>query len=115
MEAAGKINEYVCEKCGKATRTINADEGVTPFLIKCRPAIPGTCDGMAKSRMYQCSQVERPQFEWYRPTDAQLDDMATREPEAAKAWHQHAANGGLMLRRVRHETLEAFGLGLRAG
>lgn len=51
MEQAGKINVYVCEKCGTGTITINAVEGVTPFMIGCRADWPaGDCDGEAQSQ-----------------------------------------------------------------
>ncbi len=113
MESAGKINEYVCEKCGKPTRTINAVDGVTPFMIRCRPAIPGTCDGMAQSSLYRVEQQSRPMFEWYRPDDAEL--AAIEDEVEAQWWRDHVNNGGLKMRRVTHETLEAFGYGLRSG
>lgn len=108
MEKAGRVNEYVCDECGCVTRTINAVDGVTPYMIRCRPVIPGTCDGMAQSRMYAVSQSDRPRFEWYRPCADELAEM----DDAVKT---HVQNGGLLLRRVRHETLEEFGFGLRAG
>lgn len=115
MESAGRINEYVCEKCGKSMRTINKVAGVTPFLIQCRPPLPATCDGMATSRIYRCDQSQRPSWEWYKPTDDEIDSIADEDPEIGRQWREHVRNGGLKLRKVRHDTLEEFGFGVRAG
>lgn len=60
-EKAGKINCYICEKCGKETYTINLEDGVTPFMIKCRHK----CGGSMKSTFYKKNGV--PTMEWWRP------------------------------------------------
>ncbi|MDO8476746.1 MAG: hypothetical protein Q7W02_11280 [Candidatus Rokubacteria bacterium] len=36
VSVAGKVNVYVCPKCGRGTVTIDRDEGTTPFLLRCR-------------------------------------------------------------------------------
>lgn len=105
MSTAGKVNEYTCEKCGYTTRTINAVDGVTPFMIRCRAAVPDTCEGMAQSEFYRCSQSERPRFEWYRPDDSEFAALS----EAMRA---HVEKGALLIRPVRNETLEHFGFRL---
>ena len=100
-----KINVYVCEhNC--LTVTVDVDEGVTPFFIKCRrlgdpkrPLNPlltgedGECIGTARSSCYprgpKPSHIPDPQFEWYRPTC--LEELSSNE-------RRHVENGGLLLR-----------------
>lgn len=48
MEAIGRVNRYVCEKCGAVHGTINLNTGTTPFMIRCK-----SCEGMAQSSMYR--------------------------------------------------------------
>lgn len=86
-----KKPKYNCYRCqyGCNTFTVDVDEGVTPFSIKCksvarpdRPLHPeltgpdGECIGMANSCFYPT--VPLPAFakvthEWCKPTDEQID------------------------------------------
>lgn len=101
----GKVNIYVCKE-GHKTITIDSVEGVTPFLIKCR--CTGGCDELAQSSMYRVDQAQRPGYEWYKPDKKEFNNL----DEGMK---DHVNRGGLLLRRVRMETLEKFGLGPRVG
>ena len=100
MEVFGKINVYVCERCRTEFTTIDAAIGITPFLIRCR--LPGCGDAMAQSSFYRVDQDRRPGWEWYRPAA----DQASGLDAAAAA---HVGKGGLLLRKIRPETLEQFG------
>lgn len=94
MEKAGMINRYVCQECGESIITINADDGTTPFMIRCR-ATEG-CGGVMQSSFYMVSQKMTPQFEWFMPPikDLKKYSRATRE---------HIKKGGLVLRARERE------------
>jgi hypothetical protein len=95
-------NVYVCEKCGGFTVTIDVDEGVTPFMIRCRAKdvvgndaiLPG-CKGNAVSSFYpegpRPSHIQEPAWEWYAPSSTEFEslDSATKD---------HVYSGGLILR-----------------
>lgn len=88
----GKINRYVCEKCGQATITVDSDDGTTPFMTTCTKK---DCKGIAQSCFYQCGQSIKPTHEWYRPIHGEMaliKDQATRD---------HIAKGGLILRAIK--------------
>lgn len=108
MEAANKVNVYKCEECGHETVTVNRDEGVTPFMIKCRAMNGVTCKAMARSLMYRVNQNRRPDWEWYRPDDAELTTKT--EEEAA-----HVKRGGLLIRKLDSAGREYYGHGSRQG
>src|SRR4051794_26368560 len=96
MSFAGRINVYRCPH-GQDTVTIDAVEGTTPFMIRCRCG----CDEMAQSQMYRVDQTLRPNYEWYSPDQAERKklDPATRE---------HVRMGGLLMRRldpIRRDSL----------
>lgn len=105
MESKGAINVYTCRECGHEQVTINIENGVTPMFTRCR-ALGTQCKGTAVSSGYQVDQNRRPEYEWYRPKDAELVkfDRHTRE---------HVKQGGLLLRRARIENLEQLGFGVR--
>lgn len=97
MESKGRINEYVCEKCGKSTVTINGEEGVTPFVIACRADWPASnCDGMSQSRFYRGTDNLDPQWEWHRPTPEECREKEKEAPGLT----EHVERGGLVLRRL---------------
>lgn len=104
MERANAINVYVCPKCGHRTVTVNRVEGVTSFLLKCR-SIAG-CDEFAQSSLYRVDQSLRPDWEWYRPDEKELE-AATEEVK------RHIANGGLMLRKLDGAGRERYGFRTR--
>jgi hypothetical protein len=86
MSFQGKKNIYKCE-AAHITVTIDRDEGVTPFMIKCPE-----CGEYARSKMYhpQC-QFFDPKYEWYSP------DTAERETLPASSL-EHVERGGLLIR-----------------
>lgn len=104
-----KLNVYVCEY-GCYTVTVDVDEGVTPFLIKCRKRSTldrpieakylgkdGECVGTARSSLYprkpKPAHIPDPTHEWYKPESTKgLDDFE----------RDHVQNGGLLLRRRTH-------------
>lgn len=97
MEAAGLINIYICS-LGHKTVTINCDDGVTPFLIKCRGNWPGECSEMAQSSMYRVSQgLHLPQWCWYSPNEEEIKDVVAENLD-------HVKRGGLLLRRLDSAT-----------
>lgn len=83
-EQAGLINVYACGK--HATWTRNADEGTTPFIIRC-PA----CGAEAQSQFYRVPQDAPVSHEWYRPSNLQGLSPGERE---------HVQRGGLLLRQI---------------
>jgi hypothetical protein len=108
-----KANCYRCEY-GCNTFTVDVDEGVTPFMIKCkskskpgRPLRPdltgedGECVGTARSCFYPKEPL--PSFavithEWYRPKE--MGGLSAKEKE-------HVERGGLLLRE-RTEAMPVF-------
>ena len=101
--AEPKENVYICQKCGRHTVTVDVDEGVTPFMIRCRekdgPRRP--CRGMAVSCSYprgpKPAHIGPPRWEWYKPTDADL--VKHYEGNALERMREHVENGGLDIRR----------------
>lgn len=90
-EKKGDINCYVCPHCGLLRKTINADSGVTPFMIKC-----DLCGWMMESTFYAAQDISpelEPTHEWYRPS---LEETL----EASDGVRMHILNGGLMSRRI---------------
>jgi hypothetical protein len=92
-----RLNVYVCQTCGGAIKTIDREDGVTPFMLKCR-ATKG-CDGLMASRFYKAEMSPpelvsaEPTFEWYRPPAEELAEW----PEAMR---DHFLNGGLTIRQI---------------
>lgn len=89
----GKINVYTCQ-LGHQTVTVDLEEGVTPFMIRCKQkhGLKYDCTEMAQSCMYACPQILTPEYEWYKPTDLKKLNKGERE---------HVAQGGLLLRKIR--------------
>ena len=93
MSYQSKKNIYTCRKCFGHIVTVDVDEGVTPFMVKCR-ATAG-CDGTMQSSMYRVfDQSMRPDYEWYKPPVLQVLSPGER---------QHVAQGGLLLRKATKE------------
>ena len=87
-----KKNIYVCQKCSEHIVTVDRDNGVTPFMIRCE-ATSG-CDGFMKSSMYRVFDQEmKASHEWYLPTAAEIAGLSDWERE-------HVRNGGLLLRKA---------------
>lgn len=93
MSFQGKKNIYMCEQCGQGFVTLDADEGVTPFLTGC---LTPDCTGLASSFCYRAPQdllaKIRPALEWYRPTG---EALAALNP----ATLDHVERGGLITRK----------------
>lgn len=101
-KAAGRpFNHYVCEKCRQTTITFHEDDGVTPFMLKCR-ATPN-CQGVAYSSFYRNSQdpAQVPHVIWYRPATPETLDKAIRQyPKRFRAdVLQHFNLGGCLDRK----------------
>lgn len=117
MEEANLINEYVCEKCKGATRTVNRDAGTTPFLIRCRAQPPGVCDAMAQSSFYRVDQTLIPNWEWIKPTPEEFDRYIKDHKYEAHRDNlaEHVANGGLLLCKLDGIGRERHGYKVRQG
>lgn len=112
-----RLNLYLCEH-GCHNVTVDVDEGVTPFMIRCnftgrkdRPlnpskAINGRCVGMARSCFYPQSIPDGIPYpivthEWYKPLTI---DKANYFNENGVALYlsieeiDHVEQGGLLLR-----------------
>ncbi len=95
----GYKNIYTCQKCGGQTVTIDIDEGVTPFMLRCRATgEEGDCDGMAQSCMYRVpANSPEPQWEWFTPRGFEYRELSPQMKE-------HVDKGGLVIRKKgRHE------------
>jgi hypothetical protein len=89
----GKINTYTCPK-GHVTVTIDTDDGVTPFMIRCRQHADHAehnCTEAAKSAGYRCDQKLTPEYEWFRPQS--LEGLSP-------AMKHHVQQGGLEIRKI---------------
>lgn len=103
----GQVNVYTCPKCKGRTVTIDADDGVTPFMINCR-SVGGCHEEMAESSFYRVDQNLVPTYEWYRPVG---DELAMLKGEM----REHVDKGGLLLRRIDGLMREKYGYRLRRG
>ena len=93
MSFKGKKNIYVCETCKGHIVTVDRDDGVTPFMLRCR-ATP-ECTGMMKSSLYRVfDQDIGADHEWFRP-DAHSTMLLGRGTQ------EHVEKGGLILRTVK--------------
>ena len=87
---SARLNMYTCRECHGNIVTVDRDEGVTPFMLKCR-AWPG-CGGPMQSHFYRgVTERETPTYEWFKPTDLTGLDEGMRE---------HVERGGLVLRKI---------------
>jgi hypothetical protein len=98
-EKQGQINHYICETCKGLTRTINRDEGTTPFMIRCK--ITG-CGGLARSSFYQVSQDHAPGWEWIRPTPEEFEEYlkSNKVEMHRREFKEHCDNGGMLMRKM---------------
>ncbi len=92
----GYKNIYTCPKCGGQTVTIDVDEGVTPFMLRCRATgQEGDCDGMAQSCWYRVpADSPEPQWEWFKPCGSEYQKLS-------RQMRDHVDKGGLDIRRKR--------------
>lgn len=94
MSNRERINVYVCPACHGAMVTKDVDEGVTPFMLRCR-VTPG-CKEFARSCFYNPGNFPAgldltPRWEWYKPSPEE-----TRAMDAPM--REHIDKGGLALR-----------------
>lgn len=89
-------NIYTCP-VGHHTVTVDVDEGVTPFMLRCRQrAADGkhNCTEMAQSHFYRLTSTEmmmEPEYEWFKPMS-----LKGLSPEMK----EHIRMGGLELRKI---------------
>jgi hypothetical protein len=104
-----KWNHYVCA-CGGTTVARHDNEGVTPFIIRCRAkdtfglggARAHGCEGMAESIMFSGSQADDqvPHVIFFRPAESmEAIKFINTQPERERAWLlDHYANGGSLMK-----------------
>ena len=91
---ANRVNCYVCTNCKHITKTIDVDDGVTPFMHTCEK-----CGKLATSTMYKdIIPWEKPTQEWYRPS--LKETLKWRKNEGML---NHILNGGLDVRTIKTE------------
>lgn len=83
-----RINVYTCPN-GHETVTVDLDDGVTPFMLRCRSG----CAEMAQSSCYRVSPGKIPAWEWYRPGKAERRKLS-------RAMRAHVDQGGLVFRAI---------------
>jgi hypothetical protein len=103
-------NHYVCPDCGGTTIARHDDEGVTPFLIRCRAkdrklagVIPWKgCDGNAASTFFAGPQDtnQMPHVIFFRPTDAMaVIEFINTQPKRDREWLlEHYSKGGALMK-----------------
>lgn len=97
-ENESRENVYTCKKCGGYTVTVDVNEGVTPFILRCRASgKEGDCDGDAYSAMYpdgpRPARIPPPAWEWFKPTGSEYNKLS-------RAMKEHVDRGGLDIRRT---------------
>lgn len=103
MSGKNKVNSYVCQKCGGHTVTVDVDPGVTPFMLNCRVNLD--CGGVSLSSFYTCPQDLVPEWEWYRPTEAETMAAVAGKPDYIRqVVREHRSLGGLEIRRRQTGT-----------
>lgn len=87
----GQVNVYTCGMCRGETVTVDVDNGVTPFMLRCR-ATEG-CVGDATSSFYRprAGHAE-PAWEWYKPSASEVAKLSP-------GMRAHVEMGGLEIRK----------------
>jgi len=94
------FNNYTCERCKAIVKTVDLDNGTTPFTISCR------CGNDARSSFYNDRYPERlPDYGWYRPS---LKETLKYRKKNKLGMLEHILSGGLDMKeiqpkRVQHE------------
>lgn len=102
---------------GHKTVTIDIDDGVTPFTLRCKTE---GCAERATSAMYaDAVQGYKPEWEWWKPTDEEreklISDFIATIPKDADHYDERVAfanytfnyhfnNGGLEIRKIQNVT-----------
>lgn len=92
--AQGKKNVYRCSDCNETIATIDRDQGVTPFMIRCKA---DNCKGMMESNFYRVAQNISATYEWYSPDEAER--LKLKDQPAVL---DHVEMGGLLLREINN-------------
>ena len=110
-----KWNHYLCERCVGVTIARQDDEGVTPFMLRCRAkdvVVDGNlvhgCEGIAESCFYNCSQsnTQHPNVIFYRPTPEEAIAIINQMPSHHRAGMlEHYEKGGALLKEAKLEEL----------
>lgn len=109
-----KWNHYHCPECKGVTIARHDDEGVTPFLLRCRVNdIKGStgnivqgCRGMAQSCFFECSQddAQKPHVVFYRPQPEEAIKIINKDAKRNRAWLlDHYEKGGSLMREALNE------------
>lgn len=97
--AKGAENVYTCRKCKAQLVTIDRDEGVTPFMMRCGSYNPNGCGGDMTSAFYpkgpRPSHIPAPTHEWYAP-----DEQERKRYRKQPGMLDHINNGGLLIRAI---------------
>lgn len=96
MEMKGMKNKYTCTTCGRSIITINAHDGTTPFMMRCRAT--ARCSGDMRSHFYKVNQHAFAAWEWYRP-GKQEKKRIRKNKQWGRDIMDHVDQGGLLLRR----------------
>lgn len=88
-DLTNRVNCYVCQSCGRITKTKDIAAGVTPFFHDCE-----YCGEVAYSSFYEdLIPIKEPTQEWYRPDFEEFRQL----DEAMK---EHVLKGGLLNRKI---------------
>lgn len=90
-------NVYTCTKCGGYTVTVDVDDGITPFILRCRASgKEGECNGRAYSSCYpngpRPAKIPPPAWEWFKPIGSEYNKLS-------RDMKEHVDKGGLDLRK----------------
>lgn len=106
-----KWNHYICEECGGTTTARHDDEGVTPFMVRCRAKDnePRRCRGYASSTFFSGPQNEDQvaHIVFFRPrTEEEAVEAIKKEPKRFRdAIIDHYRQGGALMRDEWKEAL----------
>lgn len=101
-----KWNHYICQTCGATTIARHDDEGVTPFILRCRAR--AGCTGEAYSTFFRGPQNDdqKPHVIFFRPADATvaIDAIAKEQRRFRRAMLEHYQKGGALMREVENSA-----------
>ena len=91
-----RVNCYKCDRCGHITKTMDVDDGVTPYAFTC-----DYCGNpFATSTMYNdIAPKQKPTHEWYRPSLKETLKWRSKNTNML----EHILNGGLDVRPIKQE------------
>lgn len=100
----GAENMWVCTVCRAMLVTVDRDEGVTPFFMRCGEynTTPSCCGGKGdmRSAFYpkgpRPSHIPAPTHEWYAPDEEERKRLRRERP----GLYDHVSQGGLLIRPI---------------